>query len=153
MISAATASNPDDVSSRDDYRPTASWQHLELRAGLLKRLRDFFDDHGFLEVQTPLLSADTVIDRHLDPIAVQFQLLDGLSDFDRLIAVRPVDPMGVLGQQAPDGRRDKLTTVGRHREFVGHTDYSSFRCVFGQSFDIVGEEDDVLFATDDERMS
>jgi lysyl-tRNA synthetase class 2 len=32
-------------------------------------LRAFFDRQGFLEVETPILSADTVVDRHLDPFA------------------------------------------------------------------------------------
>ncbi len=50
-----------------DFRPTASWPNLRLRAELLRRLRAFFDGRGFLEVETPILSADTVIDRHLDP--------------------------------------------------------------------------------------
>lgn len=53
-----------------DFRPTASWEMLRFRASLLARLRDFFARHDFLEVETPLLSADTVIDRHLDPLSV-----------------------------------------------------------------------------------
>ncbi|MDA1053810.1 MAG: EF-P lysine aminoacylase EpmA [Planctomycetota bacterium] len=52
------------------FHPTASWENLRLRAGLLHRLRGFFARHDFLEVETPLLSADTVIDRHLDPLSV-----------------------------------------------------------------------------------
>ena len=59
-----------DTPSHDDFRPTASWETLQLRAELLRRLRDFFQQRGFLEVETPLLSADTVIDRHLDPFCV-----------------------------------------------------------------------------------
>ncbi len=54
-----------------DFRPTAGWPLLRLRAELLKKLRRFFDDRGFLEVETPILSADVVIDRHLDPFAVE----------------------------------------------------------------------------------
>jgi lysyl-tRNA synthetase class 2 len=54
----------------DDFRPTASWRNLRLRAELLRRLREFFAQRGFLEVETPILSADTVVDRHLDPYAV-----------------------------------------------------------------------------------
>ena len=56
--------------SHDDFRPTASWENLRLRAGLLRRLREFFHQRGFLEVETPILSADTVVDRHLDPFSV-----------------------------------------------------------------------------------
>jgi len=54
----------------EDFRPTASWANLKLRAELLRRLRTFFDERGFVEVQTPVLSADTVVDRHLDPFCV-----------------------------------------------------------------------------------
>jgi elongation factor P--(R)-beta-lysine ligase len=60
-----------DADRPDDFRPTANWTNLRLRANLLRKLRDFFHTRGFLEVETPLLSADTVIDRHLDPFSVQ----------------------------------------------------------------------------------
>ena len=50
-----------------DFHPTASSDNLRLRAKLLRRVREFFEERGFLEVETPLLSADTVVDRHLDP--------------------------------------------------------------------------------------
>jgi lysyl-tRNA synthetase class 2 len=33
----------------------------------LAQVRGFFARHGFLEVETPILSRDTVVDRHLDP--------------------------------------------------------------------------------------
>jgi len=56
--------------SADDWRPTASLEVLTLRAELLQRIRRFFQELGFLEVETPLLSADTIVDRHLDPFAV-----------------------------------------------------------------------------------
>ena len=54
-----------------DFAPTACWTNLRLRAQLLRRLRSFFDRRGFLEVETPLLSHDTVVDRHLDPLPVE----------------------------------------------------------------------------------
>ena len=54
----------------DDFRPTASWENLRLRADLLRKTREFFHRHGLFEVETPLLSADTVVDRHLDPFQV-----------------------------------------------------------------------------------
>jgi lysyl-tRNA synthetase class 2 len=41
---------------------------LRLRAALLRQVREFFDARGFLEVETPILSADVVVDRHLDPM-------------------------------------------------------------------------------------
>ena len=53
-----------------DDLPSASLARLRTRALLLGRLRRFFDERGFLEVDTPLLSADTVVDLHLDPLPV-----------------------------------------------------------------------------------
>jgi len=59
------------VRAGNDFLPTANLDALWLRAELLRRVREFFDRRGFLEVETPLLSADTVVDRHLDPFAVE----------------------------------------------------------------------------------
>lgn len=53
-----------------DFLPAATLDMLRRRAGLLRQVRQFFDTRGFLEVETPILSHDTVVDRHLDPIPV-----------------------------------------------------------------------------------
>jgi elongation factor P--(R)-beta-lysine ligase len=53
-----------------DFLPTATLDMLRRRAELLRQVRQFFDSRGFLEVETPILSHDTVVDRHLDPIPV-----------------------------------------------------------------------------------
>jgi lysyl-tRNA synthetase class 2 len=53
--------------STDRFAPAASWSVLRLRAELLGRLRDFFAARGFLEVETPLMSAEVIVERHLDP--------------------------------------------------------------------------------------
>lgn len=62
----------DSAWSQTDFAPSATWENLRLRSRLLRRLRHFFHERGFWEVETPLLSADTVIDRHLDPLRVTF---------------------------------------------------------------------------------
>ncbi|MEX2175418.1 MAG: EF-P lysine aminoacylase EpmA [Pirellulaceae bacterium] len=54
----------------NDFLPTATLDMLRRRAELLKQVRQFFDSRGFLEVETPLLSHDVVVDRHLDPLGV-----------------------------------------------------------------------------------
>lgn len=54
----------------NDWRPTASAEAIRGRARLLATLRQFFDARGFVEVETPLLSRDVVVDRHLDPFFV-----------------------------------------------------------------------------------
>jgi lysyl-tRNA synthetase class 2 len=53
-----------------DFRPSATLESLRRRAQLLAAVRAFFAEQGFWEVETPLLSADTVVDRFLEPIPV-----------------------------------------------------------------------------------
>ena len=57
----------------NDFRPNASVATLRERARILSRVRSFFDRRDFFEVQTPLLSRDTVIDRYIDPLSVTIQ--------------------------------------------------------------------------------
>lgn len=53
-----------------DWRPSASRESLLRRAELLRTIRQFLDSRGYVEVQTPVLSSESVIDAHIDPIAV-----------------------------------------------------------------------------------
>ncbi len=55
----------------EDFASTATVATLRERSNLLRRLRQFFYDAGFDEVETPTLSADTVVDRYLHPIQVE----------------------------------------------------------------------------------
>jgi lysyl-tRNA synthetase class 2 len=53
-----------------DFLPTADLATLRLRARILAQIRQFFDQRGYLEVDTPLLSHDQVIDANLEPLVV-----------------------------------------------------------------------------------
>lgn len=45
-------------------------EKIKARSETLRRIRDFFYDREFLEVQTPTLLPDTMIDEYIEPIAV-----------------------------------------------------------------------------------
>lgn len=62
--------NREESPRRSDWMPSASWSVVQQRARLLRDLRAFFDERGFVEIETPVLSLDTVVDRHLEPIPV-----------------------------------------------------------------------------------
>ncbi len=47
---------------------------IEFRASLRARVRKLFDDRGFIEVDTPVLSSEVLPEAHIDPFAVH---LDG----------------------------------------------------------------------------
>jgi len=48
----------------------ASIAILEQRGELLRKLRQFFYDHDFLEVETPLLASEVIPELHIEPISV-----------------------------------------------------------------------------------
>lgn len=54
----------------NDWRSLASPSNLERRAEIVWQIREFFHRHGFAEVHTPTISADTVVDRYIDPIVL-----------------------------------------------------------------------------------
>ncbi|MEC9094109.1 MAG: amino acid--tRNA ligase-related protein, partial [Planctomycetota bacterium] len=49
---------------------------LKARSDLLRDVRSFFLEQGFIEVQTPVLSKDTMVDQTIDPIKVQLSGID-----------------------------------------------------------------------------
>lgn len=63
------------------WHSSASLETLCFRSRLLQTIRRFFDELGFLEVQTPVLSRDTVVDRHLDPIQVASESLGDVPNY------------------------------------------------------------------------
>ncbi|MEQ9446677.1 MAG: EF-P lysine aminoacylase EpmA [Rhodospirillaceae bacterium] len=52
----------------DKTRYAARKSNLHARARILKAIRTYFDDEGFLEVETPILQVSPGIDRHIRPI-------------------------------------------------------------------------------------
>jgi len=67
----AAGNSKTEVARLHDFRSTATVESLTARSELLKQLRQFFYDAGFDEVETPVLSADTVVDRYLHPVSVK----------------------------------------------------------------------------------
>jgi lysyl-tRNA synthetase class 2 len=57
--------------STNDFAPSASLEVLEQRSALLRRLREFFYERGFIEVETPLLASDVIPELHIEPIETQ----------------------------------------------------------------------------------
>lgn len=55
-----------------DYLPTASIETLKQRSCLIQEVRQFFEVNGFWEVETPMLSRDSVVDAYIDPFRTEW---------------------------------------------------------------------------------
>ena len=84
------------------WRPSGSIEALKLRAVLLKRARNYFDSLNYTEVQTPVISRDTTIDRWLEPITIKTDV--EISD------ARPASP--VFLQTSPEFAMKRLLAAG-----------------------------------------
>ncbi len=58
------------TSEPDHWRPACSTQMLHVRSEMLRSIRDFFRNRDYLEVETPCLSRDIVLDAWLEPFAI-----------------------------------------------------------------------------------
>ncbi|TAK73716.1 MAG: elongation factor P--(R)-beta-lysine ligase [Gammaproteobacteria bacterium] len=56
-----------------DWQPSATIEHLRIRAQVLKTIRDFFAARGVMEVETPLMCHTSVTDPFIQSIPVLFQ--------------------------------------------------------------------------------
>ncbi|HEX2476556.1 MAG TPA: amino acid--tRNA ligase-related protein, partial [Lacipirellulaceae bacterium] len=50
------------------FEPTSSLAALEKRSVLLRKLREFFYERRFIEVETPLLASEIIPELHIEPI-------------------------------------------------------------------------------------
>ncbi|HEY3395715.1 MAG TPA: EF-P lysine aminoacylase EpmA [Lacipirellulaceae bacterium] len=59
--------------SRDEpaFAPSASLATLEKRSALLRKLRGFFYERNFIDVETPLLSSEIVPEQHIEPLVTE----------------------------------------------------------------------------------
>ena len=56
------------------FRPGSSLETIRFRARLVRQIREFFDADNFVEVQTPVLSRDSVIDRFVEPLSLTVEI-------------------------------------------------------------------------------
>lgn len=63
--------------SADDWRPGATMEVLRARAGLMRRIRDFFETRDVLEVETPVLGHAGSSDVHLDSLSLKARTMKG----------------------------------------------------------------------------
>ncbi len=56
------------MNEHGSFAPAASLEALTQRSQLLRKVRDFFFERGFIEVETPLLAGEIIPELHIDPI-------------------------------------------------------------------------------------
>ena len=85
---------------KNDYQPSASIENLRRRAGIVMRIRTFFESRGFFHVETPVISQDIVVDRYLEPVRATG--VSGTGDSDR----------GMFLQTSPEFAMKRLLASG-----------------------------------------
>ena len=86
-----------------DHLPTANLTTLRHRARLLAAMRQYFDEAGYFEVETPILSADIVVDAWLEPFVAEW--LPNSNDWSRQGSARYL-------QTSPEFAMKRLLAAG-----------------------------------------
>jgi len=98
------------VTEFPDYLPTAALETLQQRSVLLQTIREFFHAREYWEVETPLLSRDTVVDAYIDPFTSEWRAEEGTAEpaANRGAAIRYL-------QTSPEFAMKRLLTAGADR--------------------------------------
>jgi len=87
----------------EDFRPTASMEMLRRRSELTMAIHSFFQGLDFVHVETPLVSLDTVVDRHIEPVPILRSALTGSG----------IDDHQMWLQTSPEFAMKRLLTAGQ----------------------------------------
>lgn len=89
-----------DLPQTQDWPPRGGLELLIFRADLVRNCRLFFDQRQYLEVETPILSQDTVVDANIDPLIAEYQ------------PDRAADPIYYFLQTSPEFCMKRLLAAG-----------------------------------------
>ncbi|MEX0718043.1 MAG: EF-P lysine aminoacylase EpmA [Planctomycetaceae bacterium] len=104
------------MSDDDSWRPTASLAALRMRAELLHAVREFFRSRAYLEVETPVMSRDVVVDAWLEPYSTSTRwLADERSTCDAHAS--DVDGTELFLQTSPEFAMKRLLAAGAEAIF------------------------------------
>ncbi|QDT40771.1 Elongation factor P--(R)-beta-lysine ligase [Gimesia alba] len=90
-----------------NYLPTASMETLKQRSRLLQSIRAFFEAQGYWEVETPILSRDTVVDAYIDPFTTGWHSQEGAGS-----SAANKQPETRYLQTSPEFAMKRLLTAG-----------------------------------------
>ena len=91
--------------NKEDWRPTADLSSLQRRSEIVWQIRSFFQTAGFWEVHTPVLSQDTILDRHIEPLCLPGETL----------AIPGLDDKRFYLQTSPEFAMKRLLAAGAER--------------------------------------
>ena len=88
-----------------NFQPTASIEMLRRRSEVTMAIHGFFQERAFVHVETPLVSCDTVVDRHIDPVPILKSSFTGSKLGDRTMWL----------QTSPEFAMKRLLSAGMDR--------------------------------------
>lgn len=71
------------------WQPNINIQNLLKRSALLKKVRVFFENHGYLEVETPYITMNTTTDPYLVPFRTNFSYDEGVNNSSLYLITSP----------------------------------------------------------------
>lgn len=101
------------------WRPTASLEHIQLRARIYRRIRDYFAEQRVIEVETPILSIYGNSDPYIDSLVSRVHAVDNADGLSVYLHTSPEFAMKRL-LAAGTGSLYQIARVFRQGEVGSH---------------------------------